>query len=110
MANASHDPLEHGNRRDQSYRIDTGSNYTMRDCIPDARVGRLAGRGASAPIASVPTAIIIGLAGEVVSGIDDLQRVLTEDRIGERVEAVMLRDGKKTIVTLIPTDIHEPQH
>jgi len=54
--------------------------------------------------------IIIGLAAEVVSGIDDLQRVLTEDRIGERVEAVMLRDGKKTIVTLIPTDIHEPQH
>src|SRR6185437_14115578 len=36
--------------------------------------------------------IIIGLAGEVVSGIDDLQRVLTE-RIGERVEAVVLRKG-----------------
>jgi len=54
--------------------------------------------------------IIIGLAGEVVSGIDDLQRVLTEDRIGELVETVVLRDGKKTIVTLIPTDIHEPQH
>ena len=30
--------------------------------------------------------IIIGLAGDVVSGIDDLQRVLTGARIGERVE------------------------
>jgi len=78
----------------------------MRDCIPDARVGRLAGRGASAPIASVPTAIIIGLAGEVVSGIDDLQRVLTEDRIGERVEAVVLRDGRRVTLGVTPAESH----
>jgi hypothetical protein len=35
--------------------------------------------------------IWIGLAAEVMSGIGDLQRVLTEERIGEGIEAVVLR-------------------
>jgi S1-C subfamily serine protease len=48
--------------------------------------------------------IIIGLAGEVVSGIDDLQRVLTEDRIGERVEAVVLRKGRRVALDLMPDE------
>ena len=48
--------------------------------------------------------IIIGLAGEVVSGIDDLQRVLTEDRIGERVEAVVLREGRRYGLQVVPAD------
>ena len=48
--------------------------------------------------------IIIGLAGEVVSGIDDLQRVLTEERIGERVEAVVLRNGVRSAVVVLPSD------
>ena len=48
--------------------------------------------------------IIIGLAGEVVSGIDDLQRVLTEERIGERVEAVVLREGRRYGLQVVPAD------
>ena len=48
--------------------------------------------------------IIIGLAGEVVSGIDDLQRVLTEERIGERVEAVVLREGRGLTALVVPID------
>jgi len=47
--------------------------------------------------------IIIGLSGEVVSGIDDLQRVLTE-RIGERVEAVVLRDPRRVTLAIIMAD------
>jgi S1-C subfamily serine protease len=46
--------------------------------------------------------IIIGLAGEAVSGIDDLQRVLTEDRIGQRVDAVVLRDGRRVMLGVVP--------
>ena len=48
--------------------------------------------------------IIIGLAGEVVSGIDDLQRVLTEERIGERVETVVLREGRRLTALVVPID------
>ena len=48
--------------------------------------------------------IVIGLAGEVVSGIDDLQRVLTEERIGELVESVVLRDGRRLTLTLQPAE------
>ena len=48
--------------------------------------------------------IIIGLAGEVVSGIDDLQRVLTEDRIGERVEAVVLRKVRRVALDVMPDE------
>ena len=52
--------------------------------------------------------IIIGFAGEVVSGIDDLQRALTEGRIGERVEAVLLREGRRSAFSLTPTE--SPRH
>ena len=48
--------------------------------------------------------IIIGLAGEVVSGIDDLQRVLTEQRIGERADVVVLREGRRLTVDVVPSD------
>ena len=52
--------------------------------------------------------IIIGLAGEVVSGIDDLQRVLTEERIGDPIEAVVLRDGRRAAVSVVPTESRAP--
>ncbi|HEX6807369.1 MAG TPA: trypsin-like peptidase domain-containing protein [Gemmatimonadaceae bacterium] len=48
--------------------------------------------------------IIIGLAGEVVSGIDDLQRVLTEETIGKRVELVVLRDGRRVTLRVMPDE------
>jgi len=47
----------------------------------------------------------MGLAGEVASAIDDLQRVLTEDRIGERVEAVVLREGPMVTLGVTPVDV-----
>lgn len=52
--------------------------------------------------------IIIGLAGEVVRGIDDLQRVLTEERIGGRVEAVVLRKGLRSVLSLTPRESERP--
>jgi len=48
--------------------------------------------------------IIIGLAGEVVSGIDDLQRVLTEERIGGRLDAVVLREGRRVTREVVPAE------
>lgn len=42
--------------------------------------------------------IIIGVAGSVVTGIDDLQRLLTEERIGEAVEVAVLIEGRRTSV------------
>lgn len=47
--------------------------------------------------------IIIGLAGEAVSGIDDLQRVLTEERIGGRVErwCCGMADGRQSLCSLV---------
>ena len=38
-------------------------------------------------------------------GIDDLQRVLTEERIGARVEAVVLRDGSRRVAYVVATEI-----
>jgi len=36
--------------------------------------------------------VIISLAGQMVSGVDDIHRLLTVDRIGQRSEIVLLRD------------------
>jgi S1-C subfamily serine protease len=48
--------------------------------------------------------IIIGVAGSVVTGIDDLQRSLTEERIGEAVEVVVLREGRQVTVGVVPIE------
>jgi len=40
----------------------------------------------------------------LVSGIDDLQRVLTEERIGERVAAVVLREGRRLALNVAPVE------
>jgi S1-C subfamily serine protease len=45
--------------------------------------------------------IIIGLGGGVVTGIDDLQRLLTEERIGEETEVVLLRGGEVRMVKVV---------
>jgi S1-C subfamily serine protease len=51
-----------------------------------------------------PRDIIIALAGSVVTGIDDLQRLLTEERIGERTEVVVLRDGLRRTLPVTPAE------
>jgi S1-C subfamily serine protease len=46
--------------------------------------------------------VVIGLDGNAITGIDDLHRVLTDDRIGREVPLELLRDRTKTVVTVKP--------
>ena len=49
--------------------------------------------------------IIIGLAGEAVKGVDDLHRLLTEERVGVRVPLTVLRNGETALVHLVPEEM-----
>ena len=46
--------------------------------------------------------IIVGFAGQSVAGFDDLHRLLTEERLGERVPIVVLRRGQKMSYDIEP--------
>jgi S1-C subfamily serine protease len=46
--------------------------------------------------------VILGFGGTAVSGIDDLHRLLTEDRIGSPAPLVVLRNGERRQLTVIP--------
>jgi S1-C subfamily serine protease len=49
-----------------------------------------------------PGDVIIGLDGEAITGIDDLHRVLTDDRIGRELPLDLLRERKKVTVAVRP--------
>jgi S1-C subfamily serine protease len=51
--------------------------------------------------------IIVGFAGERVSAIDELHRLLTDDRIGGRVPLVVLRGVYLQDLTVVPQ--HRPE-
>jgi S1-C subfamily serine protease len=46
--------------------------------------------------------VIVGFAGESVSGIDDLHRMLVGDRVGKPVEVVALRGAQRVSVRVVP--------
>jgi S1-C subfamily serine protease len=46
--------------------------------------------------------VVIGLDGNAITGIDDLHRVLTDDRIGRAVALELLRERSKTVVEVRP--------
>jgi S1-C subfamily serine protease len=48
--------------------------------------------------------VILAFAGEPVTGIDDLHRLLTEDRIGQPVPLTILRAGARRQLTVIPAE------
>jgi S1-C subfamily serine protease len=48
--------------------------------------------------------IIIGFAGQPVSGVDELHRLLTEDRIGVPSPLVVLRGVERRQITVVPTE------
>ncbi len=48
--------------------------------------------------------IIVSLDGEPVVGIDDLHRLLTEDRVGARLPIEVIRDDKKQTTDIIPAE------
>lgn len=49
--------------------------------------------------------VIIGFNKHVVAGIDNLHKLLTEDRIGERVKLHILRNKQKETITVIPGEM-----
>ena len=46
--------------------------------------------------------VILGFGGTPVSGIDDLHRLLTEERIGSPATLAVLRNGERRQLTVIP--------
>jgi S1-C subfamily serine protease len=51
-----------------------------------------------------PRDLIIGFHGAVVASIDDLQRLLTHERIEQPTVVVVLREGMQTELTLVPAE------
>ena len=48
--------------------------------------------------------VILGFGGTPVSGIDDLHRLLTDERIGTPTQLVVLRHGDRHELTVVPAD------
>jgi len=46
----------------------------------------------------------VGFAGEPVAGVDDLHRLLTEERIGTRAPLTVIRRAEKREVEVIPIE------
>ncbi|WP_041974807.1 S1C family serine protease [Pyrinomonas methylaliphatogenes] len=47
---------------------------------------------------------IIGFDGQVVSGIDDLHKLLTDERVGRRVPVTVLRRGERLTFDIVPAE------
>jgi len=48
--------------------------------------------------------IIVGFAGQPVAGFDDLHRLLTEEKLGERVPVTVLRRGQRLVLEIHPEE------
>ena len=51
-----------------------------------------------------PGDVVLGTADSVVSGIDDLHRLLTEERIGMPAPMIVLRRGRRRRLTIVPVE------
>ena len=52
--------------------------------------------------------VILAFAGAAVSGVDDLHRLLTEERIGAPAPVVVLRRGERRQLTVVPAESRRP--
>ena len=48
--------------------------------------------------------VVLAFGGEPISGVDDLHRCLTEERIGSRCDVTVLRRGERRQLTVIPAE------
>jgi len=48
--------------------------------------------------------VIVGFAGETISGVDDLHRLLTGERIGRATELTLIRRAQKLTVDVVPAE------
>jgi len=51
-----------------------------------------------------PGDLVVAFGGKPVTGIDDLQRLLTGEHIGQRLEMTILRGAEKSSVTIVPAE------
>ncbi len=49
--------------------------------------------------------VIVAFAGDAVTGVDDLHRLLTEDRIGAETPLMLLHAGERRTVTVTPSEL-----
>jgi S1-C subfamily serine protease len=78
-----------------------------------ARLGRRSGvevvevvGGSPAALAGLrPEDLVVGLAGAPVTGVGDLQRLMTEDLIGTAVDVVVVREGRELTLRLVPDEL-----
>ena len=54
--------------------------------------------------AGLATGDVVSVADSVVSGIDDLHRLLTEERIGMPAPMIVLRRGERRRLTIVPVE------
>ena len=66
------------------------------------------GGHAAAEAAPRPGDLIVEFAGEAVRGVDDLHRLLTEERIGELLPLKILRRGEPRRVLVTPREMSSP--
>jgi S1-C subfamily serine protease len=52
--------------------------------------------------------VVLGFADSAVSGIDDLHRLLTEERIGMPAPMIVLRRGERRRLTIVPVELRRP--
>jgi len=73
-----------------------------------ARAGEGVGVGDRAPAATAglrPEDLVVGVDGVPVRGVDDLQRLMTEDRIGVTCSLEIVREGRARTVDLTPREL-----
>jgi len=51
--------------------------------------------------------VVLAFAQQPVTGVDDLHRLLTEDRIGETAPVAVLRGGDRRTLTVVPTEARQ---
>jgi S1-C subfamily serine protease len=54
-----------------------------------------------------PEDLIVALDGEEVRGVDDVQRLMTAERIGETVTATVVRQERELLLPLVPVELAE---
>jgi serine protease Do len=55
-----------------------------------------------------PGDTIIGIGGQRVSGIDDLQRLLSSEWIGQRLDLTVVRGNAKLSLEIVPVESSRP--
>jgi S1-C subfamily serine protease len=64
--------------------------------------------GSPAALAGLrPEDLIVALDGVEVLGVDDIQRLMTAERIGEPVAATVVRQDRQLQIQLVPVELEE---